>query len=245
MDECRNCGKPIDRNALQCLHCGAMQTGPYVSSQAGGPATGPIHRRRTGAGGLIAVLLVGILVVAAAGLGSAFAASKHWLAGSAEPQPGAPVASAPAQPSPPPQTTTEAPTTDPNAPPTTETQAAADLNAEVMQDQPAAEQLIGSWVPQLSSKKLGLVANGITYDDVAIWQDFQTLKSQYSNVLLIWSGNYSTYTSNDFWVTIVDSPYPSGAAANGWCDSEGVDANDCYAKLLSHTAGPTGATVTR
>jgi hypothetical protein len=62
---------------------------------------------------------------------------------------------------------------------------------------------------------------------------------------LIWSGNYASYKSADFYVTIVPQPYSDGTTANQWCDNANIDANDCYAKLLSHSVGPDGTTVLR
>lgn len=265
MLECDSCGRALNAGATFCPSCGAIPPGAPVARQAVLP-TGELPAVREVApvapvtvapapapnnpAGLIVAVLAAVLVVAAAGLGSAFAATHHWAAGSAEPAPGLnlvttqPTAPAtdPADPSTGPATTPES-----SAPaqPASESQAQAALNAEVAQDLPGAQQLVGSWVPQLSSKKPGLVANGVTYDYLAIWQDFQKLKSQYPMALLIWSGDFSTYQSADFWVTIVAQPYSDGTSANGWCDNASIDANDCYAKLLSHTAGPTGATVLR
>lgn len=127
----------------------------------------------------------------------------------------------------------------------TDAAAKAALDDEVARDKAAAEQLVDNWVPQLSSKRPGLFADDVTYDYVRIWQNFQQLRESYPTVLLIWSGNYTSFELKDFYVTIVPEPYSDGAAANEWCDGENIDVDNCYAKLLSHTSGPTGTTLLR
>jgi hypothetical protein len=123
--------------------------------------------------------------------------------------------------------------------------AKAALDAEVAQDEAIAEGVIDNWVPQLSSKRPGLVADGITYDYLSIWLNFQQLRDSYPNALLLWSGDYTSFKLKDFYVTIVPQPYSDGAAANQWCADENIDVDNCYAKLLSHTSGPTGTTLLR
>jgi hypothetical protein len=123
--------------------------------------------------------------------------------------------------------------------------ALAELNALLAADRPAVEALVGWWVPQLSAKRPGLQAKGITYDHVEILRDFREIQAQYPDALLLFSGEYSSFKYGDFWITVAPSPYESGAAANSWCDGWQIPADDCYAKLISHTVGYDGATVLR
>ncbi|HEX4224793.1 MAG TPA: hypothetical protein VHZ97_20665, partial [Pseudonocardiaceae bacterium] len=136
----------------------------------------------------------------------------------------------------PPTTTTQNPVDD-------EAAARAALQEQLSTDQPAVESLIGQWVPQLSSKTYGMVANGVTYDYSQIWADFESISQQHPGALLLWSGNYSSFQLTDYYVTILPDSYSSGSQAASWCTSNGLDANDCYAKLISHTAGPKGSSV--
>jgi hypothetical protein len=133
-------------------------------------------------------------------------------------------------------TTTRAPDDD-------EAIAEAALQQQLATDHPAVESLIDQWVPQLSSKTYGLVANGITYDYQQIWQDFESTSLAHPGALLLWSSDYSTFQLTGYYVTIMPTSYPSGAEAASWCTSNGLGPDDCYAKLISHTAGPKGATV--
>ena len=68
---------------------------------------------------------------------------------------------------------------------------------------------------------------------------------RYPDALLPWSGDYSSDGPDDFRVTIVGRPFGSAAAANSWCASAGLGGDDCYAKDISHTVGPDGASAPR
>jgi hypothetical protein len=111
------------------------------------------------------------------------------------------------------------------------------LRAAVEADLPAAEALVGSWVPQLSSKRLGMVIGGTTYGYPEIYADFQAMKARYPDALIVWSGDFTSFRSGDFWVMVVPTGFATGEEANGWCDRQGIAAGDCYAKRLSHTGG--------
>lgn len=98
------------------------------------------------------------------------------------------------------------------------------------------------WVPQLGSKKLGTVDNGMSYNYERILQDFLQLRRQYPSAHLLRSGDWSTFDSPDYWVTVADWAYPTASGALAWCRSEGLDNNHCYAKLISTTHGVDGST---
>ncbi|GAA4752170.1 hypothetical protein GCM10023199_34400 [Actinomycetospora chibensis] len=112
-------------------------------------------------------------------------------------------------------------------------------------DAAAAEALVGSWAPQLSAKKQGLVVDGETYDAATILTDHQRLRGQQPDAILVWSGDYTSFRSGDFWITLVNRSFPSADAANAWCESAGFGPDDCYAKRLSHTGGYASHTALR
>lgn len=134
-----------------------------------------------------------------------------------------------------------APAVDPTQP-TTTSDAAQQLRAQADGDRAAVEAATDQWVPQLSSKKPGMVAEGRSRDAAAILQDHQQLRSRYPSAALLWSGDWSVFSASDYWVTVVDQPYATAADANAWCATEGLPANDCFAKKLSHSAGSVGTT---
>lgn len=105
--------------------------------------------------------------------------------------------------------------------------------------------LANRWMPQISSKRIGLVTDGITYSDPDILRDHLIRRQQYDGVRLLWSGNWSTFSGPDWWVTIVGSPSNDAATANRWCDAHNIDSWNCLAKYVSDTVGPDGTTVIR
>jgi hypothetical protein len=119
------------------------------------------------------------------------------------------------------------------------------LQQEVDADSVEAETLVGSWVPQISSKKTGLVVDGVTFDDAQIWEDFQRSQSFHPDAILVRSSDYKSFRSPGYWVTLIADRYSTAAAANAWCDSQGYAASDCFAKRLSHVSGPAGNSVLR
>lgn len=108
-----------------------------------------------------------------------------------------------------------------------------------------AADIEGSWVPQLSSKKVGLEAEGRTWDEQAILDEHERLREEHPRVKLLWSGDYASFKSKDFYVTIVGITFDDPDQALAWCGSHGLDADSCYAKKISTTGGHDGTTKTR
>lgn len=95
--------------------------------------------------------------------------------------------------------------------------------------------LTGRWVPQLASARLGLVVDGVVFDYSDILNEHLNIRQSYPEALLLWSGDWSSFSGNDFFVTVLGVPYSTGEQANGWCDSQGIDGDHCFAKFLSNT----------
>ncbi len=112
-------------------------------------------------------------------------------------------------------------------------------------DRAAVDGLVGSWVPQISSKASGLVVRGVTYDDARIWSEFQRARATYPDVVLVRSAEFRSFQLRGHWVTVVGRPYASAAGANAWCARQGFGRQDCFAKRLSRTSGPSANTVLR
>jgi hypothetical protein len=125
------------------------------------------------------------------------------------------------------------------------TAASTALAAQVAADRSTVGDLVGQWVPQLSAKRDGLVADGITYDDDAILAHWSALLSRDPSAVMLFSGDWPVFNGSDFWVVVHPQGFSTAAAANAWCDARGYAADDCYAKRLSHSGGPSGTTVTR
>jgi serine/threonine protein kinase len=105
-----------------------------------------------------------------------------------------------------------------------------------------AANLADRWVPQLSSKRPGVIDNGVVWDNAMTLQEHQTLRNKYSNVRLLRSGDWSTFSGPDFWVTVLGTTYPTAAGALAWCRGEGYDREHCAAKIVSTTHPVDGST---
>lgn len=129
--------------------------------------------------------------------------------------------------------------------PTTIVSPTTSLQQVANSDIALAESVVDSWVPQISSKKTGLVVDGVTYNDALILLDFTYSQAAHSDAILVRSDDYSSFRYSGYWVTLIAEPYSTASAANAWCDGQGYAVNDCFAKRLSHTDGPDGNTVLR
>lgn len=101
------------------------------------------------------------------------------------------------------------------------------------------------WVPQVSSKRVGLVAAGKTWTSTDILREHLALRQRFGGARLVWSGDWTTFSGPDFWVAVVGPAQPTAADANRWCDSNGFGADDCFAKFISTLVGVRGTTVYR
>ncbi|MGW5723607.1 zinc ribbon domain-containing protein [Amycolatopsis sp. NPDC003865] len=116
----------------------------------------------------------------------------------------------------------------------------ADLRRQVTGDSAVAESIVGQWVPQLSSKSLGLVVGGVTYDYPAIMADFRRLHDRFPDAIMVNSGDFRNFSRREFWVTLEPAVFPTADAANTWCDEQSFAREDCHASRLTHTGGPAG-----
>jgi hypothetical protein len=101
-------------------------------------------------------------------------------------------------------------------------------------------QLADHWVPQLSSKRPGVVDDGFHWDNTLTWQEVQRLQARYGAKLL-WSGDWSSFETSDFWVTVAPLTFDDASGALQWCKSQGFDADHCAATLVSVTHPPAGS----
>jgi serine/threonine-protein kinase len=97
-------------------------------------------------------------------------------------------------------------------------------------DRAQVESLSGSWVPQVSTKAAGLEVNGVVFDWRMTLSDHEQLRSRYDAIVLR-SGDFN-YAKAGFYVTVVPTAYSTPEEANGWCDSQGIGADDCFAKRI-------------
>ena len=107
--------------------------------------------------------------------------------------------------------------------------------------------LADRWVPQLSSKRVGLVAPDVD-GRIVTWSATENLNQhlrmrlQYPEVRLVWSDEWRTFDLRGWWVTIAGATFHDASAANGWCDSRGIAVDECFAKLVSNSRDSSGTT---
>jgi len=97
--------------------------------------------------------------------------------------------------------------------------------------------LTESWVAQLASARPGLVVDGVVFGYSDILSEHQAIRQRYPKVRLVWSGDWFSFSGRDYFVTVLGVPFTSAEQANEWCDSQGIDADHCFAKLLSDVIG--------
>ena len=101
--------------------------------------------------------------------------------------------------------------------------------------------LADRWVPQLSAKRLGVVDQGIVWDNATTLREHLQLRERY-HARLLWSGEWSTFSTSNFWVTVAGITFPTSAGALAWCTSQGFDRDHCFAKIVSTTHPVEGST---
>lgn len=149
-------------------------------------------------------------------------------------------------------TETKTVTVPPPPPPTRSVPAAAQPDAETASLQRLRQLATGDrafvaglladvWVPQLSSKRPGIVDGGVTWDNALTLQEHLRLRELY-NAKLLWSGDWSTFDASNFWVTVAPITFRTSEGALQWCTVQGLGPNHCYAKLVSTTHPVRGST---
>lgn len=144
------------------------------------------------------------------------------------------------------RTATEAqPVTQPAAPATNvdpEVSSLAQLRQIADTDRPFVRaELADSWVPQVSSKRPGVFDDGVVWDNARTLKEFLENREKYDAKLLR-SGDWSTFSAPDFWVTVVPVTFTDSDGALQWCTAHGFDSWHCLAKLVSTTHPVAGST---
>ena len=126
-------------------------------------------------------------------------------------------------------------------------QAAGDaIQWQIKHDYPfVMNSLRGKWTPQLSSKQVGLVADGQTWTKRSILAEY--LKTQQANpkAVIIDTSQWPVYDTGGWWVTLQGDTYSDGDQANAWCDAQGYDSDHCLAKRIESNGTSQGTTKTR
>src|SRR3954469_24465080 len=183
MSSCPACERELSPEARFCGTCGTPVD--PLSPASPGPTTAPPSRNVMTplvAGGAVVALVTAAAVV------FAVSRSKETAAPAAQQTP-EPFVVTTQEWAPP--TTTDSTWTTPSSVTPSTTVTEADVRSRIAHDHDVAEGLVGSWVPQLSSKSVGLVVHDVTYDYPAIMEDFRRLQATYPDAVMVDSGDYS------------------------------------------------------
>ncbi|WP_231100738.1 transposase, partial [Mycobacterium avium] len=213
---------------------------PPFAAQYPYPATGPVSATDADQGGskkLMVLTIVGVAVaLLVGGTGLVIGLTTQRNSSTSEPSTSPLVSYT----NPVPTYETEPPPsgTEPARLPSTPTSAPQDATQQLHQianDDRAfvRAQLADRWVPQLSSKRPGVVDNGVVWDNAMTLREHLQLRQRYPNVKLLWSGDWSTFSGPDFWVTVAGLTFADSSGPLAWCRFQGFDRDHCAAKLVS------------
>uniref|UniRef100_UPI003D8D9176 hypothetical protein n=1 Tax=Gordonia sp. B7-2 TaxID=3420932 RepID=UPI003D8D9176 len=118
------------------------------------------------------------------------------------------------------------------------------LRSQVTHDRP---EILASgnnrWHAQLSAKQPGLFTDGKTWQYTDILDEFAALNARFGGTRLLWSNEWPVFTVSNWWITVTEQTFASGAAAAAWCVQQGFDRDHCFGKYISDTSSPEGTTV--
>ena len=126
-------------------------------------------------------------------------------------------------------------------------QAAGDaIQWQIKHDYPIVmNSLRGKWTPQLSSKQVGLVAEGQTWTNRSILAEFLKTRQANPKAVIIDTSQWPVYDVGGWWVTLSGELYDDADQANAWCDAQGYDSDHCLAKRIESNGTSQGTTKTR
>jgi len=126
-------------------------------------------------------------------------------------------------------------------------QAAGDaIQWQIKHDYPIVmNSLRGKWTPQLSSKQVGLVADGQTWTKRSILAEYLRTQQANPKAVIIDTSQWPVYDTGGWWVTLQGDTYSDGDQANAWCDAQGYDSDHCLAKRIESNGTSQGTTKLR
>ena len=126
-------------------------------------------------------------------------------------------------------------------------QAAGDaIQWQIKHDYPIVmNSLRGKWTPQLSSKQVGLVADGQTWTKRSILAEYLRTQQANPKAVIIDTSQWPVYDTGGWWVTMQGDTYSDGDQANAWCDAQGYDSDHCLAKRIESNGTSQGTTKLR
>lgn len=253
---CGNCGNDLREGARFCPACGTpaavpddevtvpsgkalppLPPAPDPVDLASAPAKGrstagsPSTRWILAGGAALVLVLLTVLVVVASSGGDGEAGAPT----TTTERPGPTIAPATTVPAGGQERST--PTSAPAAPVNREEEARQEIERLVADgEQRVGSGMLDRWIPQISSKQVGLAADGIVYDNQAILDHFTQLRQRFGDLIVVNSSDFSTFELDGWYVALAPQSFGTSQEALGWCASNGMPTrNECFAKLVSRT----------
>lgn len=105
------------------------------------------------------------------------------------------------------------------------------------------QNLNNQWVAQLSTKWEGVEWNGKRWSNKDIMDEFLELRMRFTDVRMLEADEWPVFSnSRPMFVTVATETFSGYPAANAWCDRERFPTDECFAKFISSTRGPSGTT---
>jgi serine/threonine protein kinase len=108
------------------------------------------------------------------------------------------------------------------------------MDALVVADAPTVEQLVGTWVPQVASGRPATTRGGNDPSASSIYARSSALRQQFGAV--VFKTDEFIGPEPDMYVVVVPRTGSTPDQALGWCDENGLPANDCFARLVTRDA---------
>ena len=126
-------------------------------------------------------------------------------------------------------------------------QAAGDaIQWQVKHDYPVVmNSMRGKWTPQLSTKQVGVLADGQTWTNRSILAEFLRTRQANPKAVIVSTSEWPMFDEGGWWVTLSGELYATADEANVWCDTQGYDRDHCLAKRMESSGSPQGTTKSR
>ena len=103
----------------------------------------------------------------------------------------------------------------------------------------------GKWTPQLSTKQVGVLADGQTWTNRSILAEFLRTRQANPKAVIVSTSEWPVFDEGGWCVTLFGEFYATADEANVWCDTQGYDRDHCLVKRMESSGSPQGITKSR
>ncbi|GAB2659652.1 hypothetical protein GCM10027169_23360 [Gordonia jinhuaensis] len=133
--------------------------------------------------------------------------------------------------------------TTPHPSPDDHADAVAARSLDVQADADRSRLVADHWFAELSTRRAGETSPQGRWDHLDILDETVEDMQRYPDIAVVHSRDWSVFDDADRWITLSARPFDSAHDALDWCRNHHLDADRCWAQLLSHRAPPQGSAV--